>query len=196
MTSKELSELLNVSKRTINNKIKKLKIEPTIIGNRYDISAEDAEKIIKALYPKDNQKYLEAAKDFYSNSRIAEDILSKNEKDEKENKNNEKNNEQSEKEKENNENKSEQSEKDRTDKLIEMLQKSLEDKENTIRAQQNQIDMLIKSNAMLTKRLEIEDKQQKEQEKEIIVTEQPKAAAEQKQSWFKRLFGSSQEQKA
>jgi hypothetical protein len=79
---------------------------------------------------------------------------------------------------------------DITDKLIKMLEKSLEDKEQTIRAQQNQIDMLIKSNALLTQRLE--DKQQ--QEKEVIVSESPSAAAAaQKQSWFKRFFCSSQE---
>lgn len=194
MTSKELSELLQVSKRTINNKIQKLKIEPTMIGNRYDISAEDAEKIIKAIYPRDNEKYLAAAKEKYLKTRIAEDILSKNEHGEKENKKNENDNEQSEKINENNENVNEQSEKDFTNKLIEMLQKSLEDKENTIRAQQNQIDMLIKSNAMLTKRLEIEDKQEKDK---VIVSEPPKATAEPKQSWFRKLFGgnSTQEQK-
>lgn len=200
MTSKELSELLNVSKRTINNKIKKLKIKPKMIGNRYDIAAEDVEKIIKNICKENYSEFLEKAKAFYPITSATEDDLSKNEHYENKNENTENINEHFENYNEQSENKSkkieqsnEQNEKDITDKLIKMLEKSLEDKENTIRAQQSQIDMLIKSNAMLMQRLE-----DKQQEKEVIVSEPPKAAAnenDRKQSWFKRFFGgSSQEQ--
>jgi excisionase family DNA binding protein len=194
MTSKELAELLKVSKRTINNKIKKLKIEPRMIGNRYDISLEDVEKIIRNIYKDDYFDFLQQAQDFYPTTSKTDAISFKSEQGEndiKQNENDIRNNENENKNIENNSEqneqineKSENSEKDITDKLIKMLEKSLEDKEQTIRAQQNQIDMLIKSNALLTQRLE--DKQP--QEKEVIVSESPSAAAAAKQSWFKRFF--------
>ena len=194
MTSKELATVLKVSKRTINNKIQKLKIEPKIIGNKYDISQEDAEKIIKNIYKDDYLEFITAIKEYYPTTSKTIDILSENEKNENIKENNENENKQSENENKNNaqnieqnENKTEQSEHDITDKLIKMLEKSLEDKEQTIRAQQNQIDMLIKSNAMLTQRLE--DKQQKKDD--IIITEQPQAAADRELSWWQKLFSGS-----
>lgn len=206
MTSKELAELLNVSKRTINNKIQKLKIEPQIIGNKFDLSEDDAKKIITSIYKTDNKKYLSAIKEFYPTTSTTDDILSKDEHSEKVKENNknyseniENINEQSENEAKNNahnieqnENKSAQNEKEITDKLIKMLEKSLEDKENTIRAQQNQIDMLIKSNAMLTQRLE--DKQQ--QKEDVIVSNSSEAAVDRELPWWKRLFNGSRQEQA
>lgn len=192
MTNKQLSELLNVSKRTISNKIQKLNIEPIRVGNRFELNDNDIVRIAKNIYPDTYQEFLKKAK-------IAEDENAKNGKNEKENENNSSYKENNEKINENKENKTEknaESAQDINTKLIEMLQKSLEDKENTIRAQQNQIDMLIKSNAMLTNKVAaLEDKSQ-EPPQDIVVNEQAAAAAptEQKQEqnnkkhWWNKIF--------
>lgn len=184
MTSKQLAELLNVSKRTISNKIKELDIQPLRVGNRFELNDTDIVKIVKVIRPNNYQEILEKAK-------IAKNENAKSEKNEKQNEKNEKINE-------NNENvteKTAQTAQDVNAKLIEMLQKSLEDKENTIRAQQNQIDMLIKSNAMLTNKVAaLEDKSQ-EPPQDIVFNEQAATAAptepkqeQDKKHWWQKIF--------
>lgn len=158
-TIKELAELLGVSKTTIQNKIKELKIIKQKQGNRIVISAADAKRIAVLVDPQTQTETLQRIeKSENKTEKITENEqkIAQNEKQIEKNENIER------------------------DQLISMLQKALEDKEQTIRAQQNQIDMLIKSNAMLTARLE-----DKSGEAAAAVDLQP---TKQKISFFDRLF--------
>jgi len=176
MTVKELSELLEVSKNTINNKVRKLHIQPQIKGNRYELNDNDTEKIIKAIYPTNFQEYfnkinLEKADNAKNNNNTQND--NQNDKNDNQTAQNNDNNNQ-------NDNNNAQSVHSINLKLISMLEKSLSDKEDTIKAQQKQIEMLLTTNAALTAKIALlEDKSQA---KEDIVINNQAAAANQSES--------------
>lgn len=192
MTVKELSKLLEVSKNTINNKVKKLHIEPQIKGNRYELNDNDVQNIIKSIYPSNFQEYFDKANlEKSSKAEIAknEQIDNQNEKIDNQINQNDNNNAQ-------NDNQNAQTAQTINDKLISMLEKSLADKEETIKAQQKQIEMLITTNAALTAKLTmLEDKSQKQND--IFESNQAAAANQSEQTeeepkikkrWWEKLF--------
>ena len=180
ITIKRVASLLEVSKPTITKAIDNLGIEKVLVGNRYEIDSENLPKIIKYVRSEDFEKYSEKAEKCgllrKENAKIENAENAKIEKNEKQNENNENKTANTEKENEKIEKISQ--------KLIEMLEKQLDEKEETIKAQQITIDNLIKANTMLT--LKLEDKEQKQENesanKEDLIQE-PK-----KKNWFKRLF--------
>lgn len=192
MTVKELSKLLEVSKNTINNKVKKLHIEPQIKGNRYELNDNDVQNIIKSIYPSNFQEYFDKANlEKSSKAEITknEQIDKKIDKIDNQINQNDKNNAQ-------NDNQNAQTAQTINDKLISMLEKSLADKEETIKAQQKQIEMLITTNAALTAKLTmLEDKSQKQND--IFESNQAAAANQSEQTeeepkikkrWWEKLF--------
>ncbi len=199
MTVKELSKLLEVSKNTINNKVKKLHIEPQIKGNRYELNDNDVQNIIKSIYPSNFQEYFDKANleksskaEITKNEQIDKEIDkidNQNEKIDNQINQNDKNNAQNDKE-------NAQTAQTINDKLISMLEKSLADKEETIKAQQKQIEMLITTNAALTAKLTmLEDKSQKQND--IFESNQAAAANQSEQTeeepkikkrWWEKLF--------
>ncbi len=85
------------------------------------------------------------------------------------------------------------------ERLFEVLQKALEEKENTIKAQQNQIDMLIKSNAMLINKIALLEDKSQEPSEEVEPFEndavaagntepEPQQEKTQKEGFWKRIF--------
>ena len=159
-TIKEIAEQLEVSKPTVSKAIKTLGIEKQKVANRIVIDEKDVERIAKLIAPEELEK-----------SKKTEKAESKTENSG------------------NNVGKIESTtEKTENAILIEMLQKALDEKEQTIKAQQNQIDMLIKSNAMLTARLE--DKQQAQEQKESVIVAEQKDL-ERRPLW-KRIFNIKQ----
>ena len=133
MTVKELARLLKLSKGTISNKIKKLGIEPIKNGNKYVLQDADIITICKEIYPSDYQKYL-------VDGNINENKNAQN----RTKPHNHAGLEPSE-EAENAQNAQNRinphNHAGLDERLFEVLQKALEEKENTIKAQQNQIDM-------------------------------------------------------
>jgi predicted RND superfamily exporter protein len=180
MTIKELADLLEVSKPTVSKALDKLNIKPQKISNRFVIDSKDIEKIIKFICPKDCEKYLEKTKKAESESAKSEKI-DNNYSDNITNSANE--TEKSEKETAKTANDTEQQ-------LIQMLQKALEDKENTIRSQQLTIDTLLKTNTALTARMALlEEKSQQPQEPIIIEqAETARPQEEKKLHWWNKLF--------
>jgi plasmid maintenance system antidote protein VapI len=197
MTVKELAELLDVTKNTINNKVQKLHIEPQIKGNRYELNDNDAQSIIKSIYPSNYQEYLEKANlgkttKAKNNNNDNNDNLN----DKIDNQNDKYDNQTAKNAANNNQNDA-QTAQNINEKLIAMLEKSLTDKEDTIKAQQKQIEMLLTTNAALTAKVAmLEDKSQ--EQKDIVIHEPSVAAptsseqtTEQEQpklSWWQRLF--------
>lgn len=195
MTIKELSELLNVTKNTINNKVRKLHIEPQIKGNRYELKDEDAEKIIKNLYPNNFQEYFdkanlgktENAKNGNNTNYDNKTVKSGNQNDNIGNQNTQSDN--------NNKHNGEENAQTINERLISMLEQSLTDKEDTIKAQQKQIEMLLTTNAALTAKVAMLEDKSKETH-DIVVneqaaptpSEQPTEQEQKKVSWWKRIF--------
>lgn len=191
-TIKEIAEQLEVSKPTVSKAIQKLGIEKQKIANRIVISEEDVAKIEKFISPEGKAEIEKSEKAEKSDRKTAKieynsaDIDSNSADTDNPSANTNKASANSDKRNANSNNSSAFTDKASANNaknensiLIEMLQKALDEKEQTIKAQQNQIDMLIKSNAMLTARLE--DKHQ--QEETIIEAEQVR------RPFWKRLFG-------
>lgn len=154
-TIKQIAAELSVSKTTIANEIKKLNIEPEKIGNKFLISDVDVERIKLNLNSEKSQN---------ENAKNAKNVNFAN---------NAKNANQTAKNA--NENANQQ--------LIDMLQKALEDKENTIRKQLETIDTLTKTNAVLTTKIAfLEDKSKPEPE--VITPDEGTT----KIRWWQKLF--------
>lgn len=198
MTIKELSELLDVTKNTINNKVRKLHIEPIKKGNKFELKDEDAEKIIKNLYPSNFQEYFDKAN--LGKTETAENV--KNTQNDKITNNNDSYNDKNDNQTTKNDNNNAQYDTQTAqinERLISMLEKSLADKEDTIKAQQKQIEMLLTTNAALTAKVTMLEDKSQERQQDIVVNEQSAAAPTpseqtteqeqpQKESWWKRLF--------
>ena len=169
MRIKELAHELNVSKTTVSNVIRSLNIEPEKVGNRFVLSAADVERIKTALISDKSQS--ENAKN-ENNAKFANNAKNTNQ-DEKNAQENAKNANQNTKNA--NENANQQ--------LIDMLQKALEDKENTIRKQLETIDTLTKTNAVLTTKIAfLEDKSKPEPE--VITPDEGTT----KIRWWQKIF--------
>lgn len=184
-TIKEIAEQLEVSKPTVSKAIQKLGIEKQKIANRIVISEEDVAKIEKFISPEGKAEIEKSEKAEKSDRKTAKiennsaDIDSNSADTDNPSANTNKASANSDNSSAFTDKASANNAKNENSILIEMLQKALDEKEQTIKAQQNQIDMLIKSNAMLTARLE--DKHQ--QEETIIEAEQVR------RPFWKRLFG-------
>ena len=178
MTVKELADLLGVSKPTVTKALKKLNIQTVKISNRYIIDSKDLEIIIKTIIPKDYEKFLEKTKITENDSAKIENSGNN------ENENNTKT--------ANNTKQTAKTANSTEQKLIEMLEKALEDKENTIRNQQATIDSLLKTNTVLTARVAmLEDKSHEPQEPIIInhnPTESEPTESNNKIHWWQKLF--------
>ncbi len=215
MTVKELARLLKLSKGTISNKIKKLGIEPIKNGNKYVLQDADIITICKEIYPSDYQKYLvdgninenknaqnRTKPHNHAGLEPSEEVGNAQNAQNRTKPHNHAGLEPSE------EVENAQNAQNRTkphnhagldERLFEVLQKALEEKENTIKAQQNQIDMLIKSNAMLINKIALLEDKSQEPSEEVEPFEndavaagntepEPQQEKTQKEGFWKRIF--------
>lgn len=190
MTVRELSELLDVTKNTINNKVRKLHIKPQLKGNRYELSDIDAQNIIKSIYPTNYQEFFDRANFGKADNAKSDNIINQDDKNDNQS---DKSGDKSNQNDNNNAQYDNKTAQTINEKLISMLEQSLKDKEDTIKAQQKQIEMLLTTNAALTAKVTmLEDKSQ--EQKDIVAvsaptpTEQKEEQEQQKVSWWKRLF--------
>ena len=169
MTIRELADLLEVSKPTIARAIKELDIKPQKNLNRYELDYESTRKIIKYIKPE--QESFDFS-DFSERTKKAENIETKiNE------------SQQNATENATNQNKSQQIE----SRLLDMLKEQLAEKDNIIHSQQEQIDLLIKSNtALIAKVTMLEDKKEEPPQEPVIINETREE--NKKIHWWQRLF--------